>query len=79
MIFQHQLMMMILIINHSEQADQLTQYLEMHLDKSRLSHKSLELSKKNRILARVIRKIHCISVVSVAVERRFSEAKFCFK
>ena len=49
MIFKHQLMMMILIINHSQQADQLTQYLEMYLYmyKTKLTHKSLELSKEN--------------------------------
>ena len=59
-------------------ADKLTKYLEMHIDKTRLSQNPLEFWKENRtiypILARVARKIHCIPATSAAVERQFSGA-----
>ena len=57
-------------------ADKLTKYLEMYIDKTRLSQNPLEFWKENRtvypILARVARKIHCIPATSTAVERQFS-------
>ena len=58
-------------------ADELTKYLEIHIDKTRLSQNPLEFWKENRtvypILARVARKIHCIPATSAFVERQFSE------
>ena len=57
-------------------ADELTKYLEMHIDKTRLSQNPLEFWKENRtvypILARIARKIHCIPATSAAVEPQFS-------
>ena len=57
-------------------ADELTKYLEIHINKTRLSQNPLEFWKENRtvylILARVARKIHCTPATSAAVERQFS-------
>ena len=59
-------------------ADESTKYLEMYIDKTRLSQNLLEFWKENRtvypILARVARKIHCIPATSAAVERQSSGA-----
>ena len=59
-------------------ADELTKYLEMYIDKTRLSQNPLEFWEENRtvypILARVARKVHCIPATSAAVERQFSGA-----
>ena len=55
-------------------ADELTKYLEMYMDKTRLSQNSLEFWKENRtvypILAPVARKIHCIPAISAAIVRQ---------
>ncbi|CAF1483516.1 unnamed protein product [Adineta steineri] len=57
-------------------ADELSKYLEMYIDKTKLSQNPLEFWKEHRntypILARVARKIHCIPATSAAVERQFS-------
>ncbi|CAF1479470.1 unnamed protein product [Adineta steineri] len=59
-------------------ADELSKYLEMYIDKTKLSQNPPEFWKEHRttypILARVARKIHCIPATSAAVERQFSGA-----
>lgn len=64
----------------SSKPDELSKYLDMHIDKTELSQNPLDFWKANRtiypILARVARKIHCIPATSAAVERQFSSAGF---
>ena len=59
-------------------ADKFTKYLEMYIDKTRLSQNLLEFWKENRtvylILPQVERKIHCIPATPAAVEQQFSGA-----
>ncbi|CAF1516085.1 unnamed protein product [Adineta ricciae] len=61
-------------------SDELNKYLDMYIDKGNLSQNPLDFWRDNRvhypILARVARKIHCISATSSAVERQFSSAGF---
>jgi hypothetical protein len=58
--------------------DELTKYLEIHIDKTQLSQNPLDFWRSNQnifpILAKVARKIHCIPATSASVERQFSGA-----
>ncbi|CAF1155607.1 unnamed protein product [Adineta steineri] len=62
------------------QADELTRYLSMELDKSKLSSNPLEFWKDYQgafpILSVLARQIHCIPASSAAVERCFSSSGF---
>lgn len=62
------------------QPDELTRYLAMDLDKSKLSKNPLEFWKKYQeyfpILSKLARQIHCIPASSAAVERCFSSSGF---
>ncbi len=62
------------------QSDELTRYLAMDLDKSKLSSNPLEFWKEHQgifpILSMLARQIHCIPASSAAVERCFSSTGF---
>lgn len=62
------------------QPDELTRYLAMDLDKSKLSSNPLEFWKQFKevfpVLSTLARQIHCIPASSAAVERCFSSTGF---
>lgn len=62
------------------QSDELTRYLVMNLDKSKLSSNPLEFWKQYKevfsVLSMLARQIHCIPASSAAVERCFSSTGF---